>query len=324
MSKLAIEAENISKSFEEIVALDQISLSVEKGTVFGLLGPNGAGKTTTVRILNGLVKPSSAGNINILGFDLYNETQSIRQRVGVLSDCNLYERLTAIENLLLFGKLYGLSNNESFKRAKELLERFGLQDRSGDKVEAYSKGMKQKLSIARALMGDPELVYLDEPTAGLDPEASYELLQYIKELSSDSSKTFFIASHRLEEIESICDAVAILAEGKIRAYGSPQELARQVFTDCWVSVKLAPDNSGFAPGNSGNSIDTSLLVKQLSELDQVQDIKQSVDGIRIKVKGRDSIPELVRSLARLDINIYGIAEDVPSLQDAYLAIIKDI
>lgn len=211
---------------------------------------------------------------------------------------------------MLFGTLYGLSNTESKARANRLLEHFGLSNRARSKVETFSKGMKQKLSIARALISDPELVYLDEPTAGLDPEASYELLQYIKEVSSDSSKTFFITSHRLEEMESICDIVAILAKGEIMASGPPHELAHSIFRDYWVTVKL----------DDVHRIDAA-SVKQ--NLKSVLEVKQSNGGVKIMVDSRKSIPGLIRYLGKLDVDIYGISEDVPTLQDAYLAIVKD-
>jgi len=305
-----IEAKHISKRFGNIVALDDVSFSIPKGAVFGLLGPNGAGKTTAVRLLNGLIEPTNFEEITILGFDIKKDVQSIRQRAGVLTDTNLYERLSALDNLMLFGALYGLSNTGSKTRANRLLEHFGLSDRAGSKVETFSKGMKQKLSIARALISDPELVYLDEPTAGLDPEASYELLQYIKEVSSDSSKTFFITSHRLEEMESICDMVAILTRGKIMASGSPQELARSVFKDYWVTVKF----------DDAHRIDTA-SVKQ--NLQSVLEIERSSGEIKIKLDNRKAIPELIRYLSKLNVDIYGISEDVPTLQDAYLAIVKE-
>jgi len=307
---IAIEARHISKRFGNIIALDDVSFSIPKGAVFGLLGPNDAGKTTAVRLLNGLIEPLSLGEITVLGFDIKKEIQDIRQRTGVLTDTNLYERLSALDNLMLFGALYSLSNTESKARAGRLLEHFGLSDRADSKVETFSKGMKQKLSIARALMSDPELVYLDEPTAGLDPEASYELLQYIKEVSSDSSKTFFITSHRLEEMESICNMVAILTKGKIMASGPPQKLSRQVFKDYWVSVKLG-----------GTQRVDLASVKQ--NLQSVLEIKQSNGEVKIKVDDREAIPHLIRYLSKLDIDIYGITEDVPTLKDAYLAIVKE-
>jgi ABC-2 type transport system ATP-binding protein len=310
MSLLAIDASNIKQSFNEVTALNNVNLSIPAGSVFGLLGPNGAGKTTIVRVLNGLITPTSAKKISILGLDINVDIQNIRQRVGVLTDTNLYDRLTAIENLVFFGDLYGLSKTDSNKRATEILTRFELIERANSKVETFSKGMKQKVSIARALMADPELVYLDEPTAGLDPEASYELLQYIHDVSSNSEKTFFITSHRLEEMESICDSVAILNKGVIQAIGAPKELGRQVCKDYWVSVEL----------DGGSELDITVLGK---ELPFIHDARHDNGVVRIKIESRNNIPKLIKHLGNTDIDIYGISEDVPTLQDAYLALVKE-
>lgn len=313
MNTLAIKATNISHSFAELKALDSVSLSVGAGSVFGLIGPNGAGKTTMVRVLNGIITPTRFDEISILGFDITAGIQNIRQKVGVLTDTNLYERLSALDNLTLFGELYGLSRPEALSRAERLLAQFDLKKRAGDRVEKFSKGMKQKVAIARALIGDPELVYLDEPTAGLDPEASYELLHYIKGVSSDSSKTFFITSHRLEEMESICNAVAVLNRGRIQAVGAPAELARQIFKDHWVKVEL---------GRAAR-FDADALKQMQQKLPFVLEGKQAGEMLRLRVESRGSIPAVVRYLGSLDIDVYGIAEEMPTLQDAYLALVKE-
>ncbi|HEY3374739.1 MAG TPA: ABC transporter ATP-binding protein [Candidatus Aquicultor sp.] len=311
MNAPAIEATHIKHDFAHVTALDDVTISIRHGAVFGLLGPNGAGKTTMVRVLNGIITPTSAGSITILGLDLTTNIQDIRQRVGVQTDTNLYERLTALDNLRLFGELYGMSNEKAIERSKILLEQFELTDRTKAKIETFSKGMRQKVSIARALVSDPELVYLDEPTAGLDPEASFELLQYIKSVSSDSSKTFFIASHRLEEMEATCDIVAVLNKGNIQAVGAPHELARKVFTDIWVNVRLSGD---------GAQLDAAFLKDNMPF---VLESERANGEIRFKVASKESIPELIRRLAKLDVDIYGIFEDEPTLQDAYLALVKE-
>ncbi len=318
MSGLAIDAGGVSKHFEEVTALDDARFDVERGSVFGLLGPNGAGKTTAVRVLNGIIEPTSVERVTILGYDLVEDIQEIRQRVGVQTDSNLYERLSALDNCCLFGDLYGLDPGDSRARAMSLLEQFDLAGRAKDKVGDFSKGMRQKLSIARALMGDPELIYLDEPTAGLDPEASHDLLQYIKEVSADSSKTFFITSHRLEEMEAICDTAAILVEGRIIACGSPAELIDQATEACRVRVVLS-GVSGNGDGTSKNRLDTARLVAEVNYIEAIEAIE---GGLVVEVAARSDIPELVRVLVASGTDIYAVSEESLTLQDAYLALVR--
>ena len=167
----ALEVAGLGRSFGDTVVLDGVDLAIESGGVFGLLGPNGAGKTTTVRILTGVLRPDRAARLRVLGKDLPDRIADVRPHIGVQTDTALYERLSGLENLVFFGRLYGMSRAEATGSASALLERFGLGDRQADRVATYSKGMKQKALIARALIADPQIVFLDEPTAGLDPEA---------------------------------------------------------------------------------------------------------------------------------------------------------
>ncbi len=213
-----------------------VDLVVEPGGVFGLLGPNGAGKTTTVRILTGVLRPDRADRLRVLGHDLPAAIAQVRPHIGVQTDTALYDRLTGLDNLTYFGRLYGMPRPDAVRAARALLDRFGLADRQGDRVGTYSKGMKQKALIARALVSDPELVFLDEPTAGLDPEAAHELMAYIHDLSTEQGHTFFITSHRLEEMESVCTRVGVLAGGRIAAQGSPADVARMLVPEVRVRV----------------------------------------------------------------------------------------
>ncbi len=315
MSELAIDAQGVTKRFADITALDRADFTVERGTIFGLLGPNGSGKTTAVRVLNGIIEPSEAGSVTILGYDLSRDIQEIRQRVGVQTDAALYERLTALDNCRIFGEIFGLQPADARRLALELLEQFDLADRAGDKVEGFSKGMKQKLSIARALMGDPVLIYLDEPTAGLDPEASFELLRYITDVSADRSKTFFITSHRLLEMETVCDTAAILVDGRVIARGSPSELIDQATESCRVRVFLGRAS---ATGGRGREDIERFAVESA----YVKSMEAGEDSLLFCLTKRTDIPELIRALAATGADIYSVREESLTLQDAYLALVR--
>ena len=186
----------------------------------------------------------------MLGHDLPDQIAAVRPHIGVQTDTALYDRLTGLDNLTFFGRLYGMSAADAARAGRALLDRFGLGDRQADRVGTYSKGMKQKTLIARALIADPELVFLDEPTAGLDPEAAHELMTYIHDLSNEQGRTFFITSHRLEEMESVCTDVGVLSDGRIAAQGAPADVARTLVPEVRIRVTAAPatvlDRAGIA------------------------------------------------------------------------------
>jgi ABC-2 type transport system ATP-binding protein len=201
--------------------LDDLTFSVDKGEVFGFLGPNGAGKTTTMRVLLGLLLPTS-GTATVLGTDLSKDDEA-RKRVGVLMENNgLYDRLTARENLTYFARLYDVAKPGD--RVAELLDFVELTDRGDDLVGNFSTGMKRKLGIARAILHEPEIIFLDEPTSGLDPEAQHRVRELILRLSREGSMTVFLNSHNLDEVQRICSRVAILHQGRIRALDSVRHL----------------------------------------------------------------------------------------------------
>lgn len=304
---LAIEVRGLVRQFGAVRALDGVDLSIPRGAVFGLLGPNGAGKTTTVRILNGVLEPTRIDTLRVLGHDLPRDVAAVRPQVGVQTDTNLYERLSARYNLVSFGRLFGLSKREAGERADEFLEMFGLTSRAEEKVEGFSKGMKQKLLIARSLIGYPTLVYLDEPTAGLDPEASHELMNYIRRVSRDVHTTFFITSHRLDEMEDACTQVAILDGGRIRAAGTPRSVARQAVPSVRVRVRLAPH--------------AVLARSDVLELPGAVSVEFESDDYIATLSGIDAVPAFIRGAAALRADLLGVAEEAPTLQEAYLALV---
>jgi ABC-2 type transport system ATP-binding protein len=290
-----------------VQALAGVDLEIDRGAVFGLLGPNGAGKTTTVRILNGVLDPTDVATLRVLGRDLPDSAGDVRPLVGVQTDTNLYDRLSARANLSLFARFYGLDPAAAERRADGLLDMFGLLPRARERVERFSKGMKQKMLIARALAGSPQLVYLDEPTAGLDPEASHELMSYIRTVSRAERTTFFITSHRLDEMEGVCTKVAVLAGGVIRAQGSPSEVARAAVPRVRVRVTLAPG--------------TRLGGESLLALPGAVGVELRDGAFTVDLESAGAVPDFVRGAAALPVDLLGVAEEPPTLQEAYLALV---
>ena len=231
-----IEVNQLERVFGSNRAVDGMTFHVEKGEVFGLLGPNGAGKTTTVRLLNGILPPSN-GSARVFGLDPASDGQRIRQQTGVLTETPaLYERLSARANLEFFGTLAGIPRQTLEKKVADILAFFGLQERANDKVETFSKGMKQRLALARALVHEPPLLFLDEPISGLDPEAAQHVNGLIADLSHRNGQTIILATHNLLEAQRLCDRVAVMNKGRILAMGSLKELARKLWPVTWVDL----------------------------------------------------------------------------------------
>ncbi|MBN2456407.1 MAG: ATP-binding cassette domain-containing protein [Sedimentisphaerales bacterium] len=218
-----IQVSDLTKLYGETLAVDHINFEVAKGEVFGFLGPNGAGKTTTIRMLTGLSKPTD-GKASILGFDINSQIAQIKKRIGVVPEIsNLYDELTAFGNLLFMAQLYGVPSRERKKKAEELLKTFRLYERKDSLFRTFSRGMKRALTIAAALIHNPEILFLDEPTVGLDVVAARSLRNLISNLRQQGI-TIFLTTHYLEEADLLCDRVAILVEGRILAIDTPQAL----------------------------------------------------------------------------------------------------
>lgn len=224
MEAYAIVTQNLSRNFGSVRAVDNLTLEVPYGIVFGFLGPNGAGKTTTIRLLLGLLAPTT-GSSKVLGYDTATQADEIRASAGALLEHHgLYERLSAEENLEFYGRIYRMPAAQRQARIKELLEHIGLWERRKELVRDWSRGMKQKLAVARTLMAKPALVFLDEPTAGLDPVASIALREDLAGLAGKEGVTIFLNTHNLAEAEKLCQQVGVVREGKLLAVGSVEEL----------------------------------------------------------------------------------------------------
>jgi ABC-2 type transport system ATP-binding protein len=227
MTETAIRASRLTRDFGAVRAVDAISLDVPAGIIFGLLGANGAGKTTTIQLLLGLLGPT-AGGAEVLGCDIRTQSQQIREQTGALLEfTGLYERLTARENLEFYGRVWHMPATERQARTQELLTHFGLWDRRDDRVGTWSRGMKQKLAVARALFHHPRLVFLDEPTAGLDPVAAASLRDDLVALAAREGVTVFLTTHNLPEAERVCGLVGVIRQGQLLALGAPDQLRAQ-------------------------------------------------------------------------------------------------
>lgn len=302
-----IETHDLICRFGDLVAVDRLSIAVESGEVFGVLGHNGAGKTTTVRLLNGLLAPS-AGSVRVLGRDPRRDGSEVRRRTGVLTETPaLDERLTARENLTFFARFYDLHGARAVERVTELLVEFDLADRADERVGGYSKGMKQRLALARLLLHDPELLFLDEPTAGLDPAATRSLHALIRASSRDRGRTVFLCTHNLHEAELLCDRVAVLAHGRVLAIGAPAELTRHLAPALEVRIEVDP-----AQGADAERVVAARLART--------DVSYADGVLRVDALERERIPEAVQALAGAGVRIFRVDPRAPTLEDVYFAL----
>jgi len=300
----AISVNNLIKHYGDLTALNSISFDVPRGSVFGLLGPNGAGKTTTIRILTGLTRPDS-GEATVLGFNVSEKNLPAKSMVGVVPEAsNIYEEMTAMENLVFSGELYGVPSSERKSRAMQLLEEFNLTDRAGDTVLGLSRGMKRRLTIACALIHRPELLFLDEPTTGLDVQSAHQLRDQARRLNR-AGVTILLTTHYLEEADQLCDTVGMINRGRIVALDSPESLKVSVTGDRVMEVSF----SAAAPE------------EELEALPGVVEVHRLGDKYRLSFAGEgDSVSDLVEYARNRGIRIATINTLKPSLEDAFLKI----
>ncbi len=224
MTDTAIRIENLTRDFKTVRAVDSLSLEVPAGIIFGFLGPNGAGKTTTINLLLGLLEPTS-GRAEVLGFDTRTQADEVRTRTGALLEHpGVYEQLTAEDNLEFYGRVWRMPSDERHARIQELLTHMGLWERRKERAGTWSKGMKQKLALARAMLHRPSLIFLDEPTAGLDVQAAVAVREDLESLATREGVTVFLTTHNMTEAEKLCSRVAVIREGKLMALGHPDQL----------------------------------------------------------------------------------------------------
>jgi ABC-2 type transport system ATP-binding protein len=307
-----LTAENLTKRFGTREAVSDLTLHVAAGRAFGLLGPNGAGKTTTVRMLTGLLAPDG-GSVTLFGETLTRaNADALRARIGVQTDTNLYETLSVRENLRAWGELYGLPASTVTRRTAEVLEVLDLSDRIDSLVGELSKGMRQKLSVGRAVLHEPELLFLDEPTAGLDPEAAVDLIDYLKQMIRALHTTVIICTHQLHGLESLCDDVGILKNGRLAVAGDVQQLLRQRWPRHEHEITFDGD-----PRLAGQTV-ASTLGTPFGPEDAPDDGRLS-----LALDDADAIASVVAALVRAGIRIRAVVPKQPTLHDLYFAAIED-
>ena len=304
-----IEVNDVQRTFGDQIAVNGMTFSVAPGEVFGLLGPNGAGKTTTVRLLNGLLPPSQ-GTARVFGLDPVSQGAAIRRRTGVLTETPaLYERLSARENLEFFATLQAIPKPDLARRVDEMLSFFELSSRADDKVETYSKGMKQRLALARALIHRPPLLFLDEPTSGLDPEAAQQVNDLIANLRQTDGQTVVLATHNLLEAQRLCDRVAVINQGRILALGSLEELARKLWPVTWVDIVFhVKPSQGLAESLQGQDG----VIQSVADPDQ--------NSLSVQVENESVIPGVIRHLVEQGGSILRVNPRDYTLEDIYFTL----
>jgi ABC-2 type transport system ATP-binding protein len=309
MSAPVIQISSLSRRFGEKNAVDHLTLDVQAGEIFGFLGHNGAGKTTTVRLLNGVLEPTS-GQACVLGLDPQVEGPAVRAQTGVLTETpSLDERLTARDNLSIYADLYNVPRGDAPGRVNSLLVEFELADRADEKVGGYSKGMKQRLALARALLHRPEVLFLDEPTAALDPVAARHVHTLVENLARREGCTVFLCTHNLVEAQKLCDRVAVMEHGRLVALGTPSDLARQYVKRLDVELDVDPVQMGLA-------------LQTLQEFPQlfISSPKREKELLTMTLAGRESIPELLSILVQKGLRVYRLAPQEVNLEEVYFAL----
>lgn len=299
----AIETFDLTRKFNSIVAVDKLNLKIEHGEIFGLLGPNGAGKTTTISMLCTIINPTS-GTASINGFDIVKEPDKVRKSIGIVfQDPSIDDRLTGRENLEFHAMLYGVPKDVREKRIAEVLKLVELEDRANSIMRTYSGGMRRRLEIARGLLHYPRILFLDEPTLGLDPQTREHIWKYIEELAKREKITIVLTTHYMEEAEKLCNRVAIIDYGVIKALDTPNNLNNSLEGDV-IRIKTSS---------------IKLLTTELSGKISILKSSEASGLLSITVKnGEMQIPKIVEIANRASVNIESIVLQKPTLNDVFL------
>ncbi len=303
-----IRTEQLSRSFGSVQAVNELSLEVPAGIVFAFLGPNGAGKTTTIQLLLGLLEPSH-GCANVLGFDTRKQADKIRERTGALLEFSgLYERMSAEDNLDFYGRIYQMSASERGARIKELLTHLDLWDRRGERVGTWSRGMKQQLAVARALLHHPQLIFLDEPVAGLDPIAASRLNNDLASLVKQEGVTVFLNTHNMADAQKLADQVGVIRDGKLLAVGNPDELRLK---------QGGPQAEIYGHGF------TSQMVGELNQQPGVVNAEQSNTHLTIVLRDGSDMGPLVNLIVQQGGVVEEVRRGTADLEDVFLSLMEE-
>ena len=299
MSKTAVQIKGLKKSYNNTPALKGVDIEISKGEFFGLLGPNGAGKTTTINILTGLVF-KDAGTCLVFEKDIVKDYRYTRSKIGIAAQELSVDWFFTIEKLLYFqAGYYGISTKKAKTKVDELLERLGLNKKRSSRLRQLSGGMKRRFQIAKALVHDPDILILDEPTAGVDVQLRHDLWKYLKELHK-KGKTILLTTHYIEEAELLCDNVAIIDEGTILKEGSPKQLTKEL-------------------GKSGVTVQTGKAIQNIENL--LTDLTYTIEDSRLHFSVEDAekaIPNIIQKLSKINIPIHSITTETSSLEDVFL------
>ncbi|ADH97830.1 ABC transporter ATP-binding protein [Salisediminibacterium selenitireducens] len=300
-----LETHELTKTFKGITAVDQVNMYLGKGESVGLLGPNGAGKSTTISMISTLMK-ATTGHVLLNGQKIGSETRSIRSILGVVpQEIALYEDLSAYENLQFFGRIYGLKGSDLKARIEDRLDLVGLTDRKHDLIKTYSGGMKRRINIACALLHDPEILIMDEPTVGIDPQSRTYILDMVRQLNEEKGMTILYTSHYMEEVERLCDRIYIMDHGQIIANGTNDELKRILSNEEAIYIDIDAPNPVFT--------------KQLSVIEGIRQVTDTDDGIKLIVdKGTRKLPDIFQLADALSVNVLNVRVEIPTLEDVFL------
>lgn len=305
----AVVAERLSRSFGNEKAVRSVTMDISAGEIMALLGPNGAGKTTTVRILDGVLRPDT-GRCLVLGIDPSEDPTEVRRRTGVMTEnSNLDDRLTALENVAYHARIRGFSRTDADRRGMRLLEALDMAGKAGQTVGGFSTGQRRRVSLARALVHEPEVLFLDEPTSGLDPEATRRVLDIIVSQAKDHGRAVLLATHFLPEAGRVSDRIAVMRSGTLLAAGTPEELASRLAPGLPVTLDLGGPASAEVMG-------------LLASSDLVLAAEPSGDGADIQVVSRDALPSLVSVLVSANAPVYAVTPLPATVEDIYFAVMQ--